>query len=275
MLGGVPDDRHDDHPDKKFRQPEALPRRLQGTDQDLALDRDERGRHHEDAQSKSPFPTRLLEDLRHRIENIPVRPQGEHKAEDVGQEQDRRNPQTHLPERHLAREDRRSHIQGRHHESDDGHDEHRDLRAGGLSGKQLGFVAQAAREHAETEDQESVPDDRSRQRRLHDLREPPAEGEDRDDQLGRVPEGRVQKSTDPGTGKFAQLFRGEPEEPGQWHDRDPGDREHDDSGSEDDVEDPAHGDEHAQEDGPGVGAERAEVHRAGKRPTVLNLADNV
>src|SRR5712691_8134317 len=81
--------------------------------------------------------------------------------------------------------------------------------------------------------------------------------------------------SDPGPGMFAQFLRGESEEPSQWHNRDPRDREHDHAGAKDDVKEPADWDEDTEEDGPGVGAERAEVHRVGKRPAILNLADNL
>src|SRR5438309_7211825 len=126
----------------------------------------------------------------------------------------------------------------------------------------LGLMAQAAREHAEAQDEEGVPDDGPRQGCLYDFRKPARECEDRDDQLGCIPKRRVQKTADPGTRMFAQLLRGEPEKPSEGHNRNPGNGEHKDLVSKNEIEDPTGRDEQTQKDGPGVRAEWAEVHRA-------------
>ena len=54
----------------------------------------------------------------------------------------------------------------------------------------------AAEGEREAEDEEEVADDATGQRAAHDLRQPVVDGEERDDQLGRVAEGRVEEAAD-------------------------------------------------------------------------------
>ena len=55
-----------------------------------------------------------------------------------------------------------------------------------------------ADEQREPEDEEEVAEDAPRQRAAHDLEEPVVDREEGDDQLGRVPEGRVEEAADAG-----------------------------------------------------------------------------
>src|SRR3989442_1732502 len=275
MSCGVADDGHDDDSDEQLGQAEAQPCSLQGADQDLALDGDQDGRCDEDAQRKPFFPTRFLGDLGDRIEDVPMRPQGEEQAEYVGEEQDPGNAQAHFFEGHAGADARGEHVQGGHHEADDRDDEHRDLDPGRLPGEMLHLVLHAAREHAQPEDQKQVPDDRAGERRLHDLRQTARQGKDRDDEFGRVPERRVQEAADSGTGVFSEFLRGEAEEPGKRDDGETRDREDDYAGPEEQVEDPTQRDKEPQQERPGIRPQRLEGHRAPKCPTVLNSPGNV
>src|SRR2546427_366295 len=218
MFCGVSDDGHDDDSDEQLGQAEAQSRDLQGTDQDLALDGDQDGRCHEDAQCEPFFPTRFLRDLGDRIEDVPMRPQGKEQAEYVGEEQDPGDAQAHFFEGHAGADARGEHVQGGHHETDDRDDEHRDLNPGRLPGEVLRLVLHAPREHAQPEDQQKVPDDRAGERCLDDFRQTARQRKDRDDEFGRVPECRVQEAADAGTGVFAEFLRGEAEAPGQRDD---------------------------------------------------------
>jgi plasmid stabilization system protein ParE len=57
-------------------------------------------------------------------------------------------------------------------------------------------VLHAPDEGRDAHDEKSVPDDRSGERRLHDVDEPPAQREDREDQLRCVSERRVEESAE-------------------------------------------------------------------------------
>src|SRR5947209_8512231 len=259
MFCGVSDDGHDDDSDEQLGQAEAQPRNLQGTDQDLALDGDQDGRCHDDAQCEPFFPTRFLRDLGDRIEDVPMRPQGKEQAEYVGEEQEPGDAQAHCYEGHAGADDRGEHVQGGHHETDDRDDEHRDLNPGRLPGEVLRLVLHAPREHAQPEDQQKVPDDRAGERCLDDFRQTARQRKDRDDEFGRVPECRVQEAADAGTGVFAEFLRGEAEEPGERDDGETRDREDDDAGPEEQVEDPTQWDKEPQQERPGVRLQRLKV----------------
>src|SRR3989454_805916 len=229
VFRGVPDDGHDDDSDKQFGQAQALPRRLQRADQDLALDRDQDRRSDEDAQGEPFLPARLLGDFRHRIEDVPVRAQGKKEAEHVGQEQDPGDAQAHLLQGHAGPSPCREDVQGGHYEADDRDDEHRDLNSGRLAGEVLRFVFHAPGEHAQPEDEEKVPHNRAGERRLHDLGQAARQRKDGDDQLRGVPECRVEETAHPGARVLAEFFGREAEKPGERDDRETRDREADEA----------------------------------------------
>src|SRR5205823_7813999 len=97
-----------------------------------------------------------------------------------------------------------------------------------LARKGLGFVTEAPNQHAQSEDEEDVPDDGPGQRGFHDLRKAARQSEDRDDEFRRVPERRVQEASDPRARMLPQLLRREPKEPGERDDREARNEEHDD-----------------------------------------------
>src|SRR5207247_9524131 len=101
------------------------------------------------------------------------------------------------------------------------------------------------------------------------------QGEDRDDQFGRVAEGRVEEAADPGARVFAEFFRRKSQEQGERDDRDPSGREHDRGRPEHYLEDAAEGDEEAEEGRPGLRAEGPEVHCQAQQASVLTLVANV
>ena len=71
---------------------------------------------------------------------------------------------------------------------------------------------------------------------------------------------------------LAEFLRREPEEPREGNDRDSRHGEDDHAGPEDEVEDPAHGDEDPEDERPRVRPERPEIHRPRKSALPLNVA---
>ena len=66
--------------------------------------------------------------------------------------------------------------------------------------------AQAAGECRRAEHEQQIADDRPGERRLHDGREPFRQYHQRDNQLGRVAEGRVEKSAEACAGVCCELL---------------------------------------------------------------------
>ena len=89
----------------------------------------------------------------------------------------------------------------------------------------LNPVLHAPGDHRGAEDQQRVPDDRSRERRLHDLGESLAQRDDRDHDLGHVPERRVQEPPDPFPGARGEVLGRLPHPARDRDDRDPGEEE--------------------------------------------------
>ena len=58
----------------------------------------------------------------------------------------------------------------------------------------------AAEEQRKAQDEEQIPDDAAGERAAHDLGESLVDGDQGDDQLGRVPERRVEEAADAGSG---------------------------------------------------------------------------
>src|SRR5439155_22667633 len=114
-----------------------------------------------------------------------------------------------------------------------------------LAGEVLRFVSRAPGDHAQPEDEEKVPDTRGGERRLRGLGQAARQRKDGDDQLRGVPECRVEETAHPGARVLAEFFGREAEEPGERDDRETRDREDDDAGTKEQVEDPAQWDEEA------------------------------
>ena len=104
--------------------------------------------------------------------------------------------------RRARRRDRRQpaalgELEDRRHQQRRGREEeHQRLHAGGGRVEALPLAADAADQHRGAHDEQDVADDRADDRGLHDLVQPLAEREQRDDQLGRVAEGDVQQPAD-------------------------------------------------------------------------------
>jgi len=73
--------------------------------------------------------------------------------------------------------------------------------------------ARLAEEKREPEDEQKVADDRPDKRSPHDLGQAVGDGDDRNDQLRRVTERRVQETTDARTGVARQVVRRLPDQP--------------------------------------------------------------
>src|SRR5690606_5981446 len=92
-------------------------------------------------------------------------------------------------------------------ETDRAQDQERRAQARRRAVEDLARIPQPAPERARAEDQKDVADDRARDRGLDQIVQPRAERDDRDDQLGRVPERRVQQPADPLTQPLRQTLR--------------------------------------------------------------------
>ena len=75
-------------------------------------------------------------------------------------------------------------------------------------------------EQREPEDEEEVADDAPRQRAAHDLEEPVVDREEGDDQLGRVPEGRVEEAADARARVLGGVLGRLADQPGERDERD-------------------------------------------------------
>ena len=94
----------------------------------------------------------------------------------------------------------------RHEERDDGEQQHRRLRLGARRAERLLLPVEPAHEHREAHDEQDVAEDRTDQRRLHDLLQALAQREEGDDELGEVAERHVQQATDPRARARGQLL---------------------------------------------------------------------
>ena len=74
-------------------------------------------------------------------------------------------------------------------------------------------------EQREAEDEQEVADDAPRQRTANDVGQPLVDGEQGDDQLRRVAEGRVQEPSDPGTGVVRGVLGRFADHPGERDER--------------------------------------------------------
>ena len=82
-----------------------------------------------------------------------------------------------------------------------------------------------ADEEREAEDEQDVADDAPRQRAAHDLGQPLVDREQRDDQLRRVAEGRVQESADARAGVMRGVLGRLADQPGERDERERGEDE--------------------------------------------------
>src|SRR5438876_5834741 len=112
MLRGIANDGHDDHPDEEVLETEGRPRGRQRADEQFAFDRDEGRRHDQDAEGEALRPPRLLDDLRHRIEDVAMRAKGEQESQAVGHEEDPRDAEAHFLQGDVLRGPGRQRVQG-------------------------------------------------------------------------------------------------------------------------------------------------------------------
>ncbi len=89
----------------------------------------------------------------------------------------------------------------------------------------LGLELEPAAQHRGAQDEEGVADDRSGQRRLHDLGQPFPQCHDRDDELGHVAERGVEEPPDPFAGSRGEVLGGLAHPAGQRNDADSGEEE--------------------------------------------------
>src|SRR6185436_20967573 len=94
----------------------------------------------------------------------------------------------------------------RQEESDRGQGQHGRLRAGSRWIEALLRVAQAAGEHGGAQYEQDIADDGAGDRGLHHIVQSRAQSGERDDQFGRVAEGRVQQAAHAFAGTLRELL---------------------------------------------------------------------
>ena len=109
--------------------------------------------------------------------------------------------------------------QRRHQQSGHGQDQRGRVHRGRARVVGLFLVLQAAQQEGQPEDQQQVPDDRARERRLHDLGLVLQDQEERDHELGDVAERRVDQPADPRARVERELLGRPPDQSGQRQDR--------------------------------------------------------
>ena len=147
-----------------------------------------------------------------------MRSQREDQAQAIGHEQDHRDLGVELELRRIGNSARQPVEDRGHDQSDRAEEEHRRAEAGSRAIEALHRVAETADEGCSAEDEEHVADDRSGQRGLDEIGQPLTQGQDADDQLGGIAEGRVQQPADAATEMLGELLGGTPDEGGQGQD---------------------------------------------------------
>jgi hypothetical protein len=195
--------------------------------------------------------------LRLPLVEVPVRAEAEEEIRQVRDEEDHgdleREPglQDLLAlGRHAIRSDRvhRDRVEDRgDDEAGRGQGEEGRVHGGGRAIERLGLALQPTREDGHAQHEEHVPDDRAGEGRLHDVVEAALERGERDDQLGRVPEGGVQETADSRAELRRELFGGASHEAGERHDGEPGAPEHGERSKVEALRQDGDRDEHEQE----------------------------
>ena len=101
-------------------------------------------------------------------------------------------------------------------------------------------------DHRGTQAEQEIAHDRAGERRLDDIDQPPMQGEQRDDDLGGVAQGRVQQAPQGRPERLRQGLGRIAHQPGERYDRQRRGEEHQDRVSPHPVECDRDGDEHQQ-----------------------------
>jgi len=220
VLGRVPDDRDDHRRDEEVREPELLGERLERADEDLGHERrHDRGRAEDDQGSLERPGLDLLVacDVQ-----LAVAAEGKERHHDVDEEEHDRDRNRELNDEvpvGIA-------VPGRHRRDEE--EQHRDGdRAEREEAREtVELVAWPCNER-EAEHEQEVPHHRAGERAAHDLGQALVHRDERDDQLGSVPERRVEKAADPRAralggvlGRFADEPRQGDERKGREHELD-------------------------------------------------------
>ena len=208
VLGGVADDRDDDDADEERRQPDRLRRLGDRADEDLRhhADGDAGAGEHQHGLAHRPRLALVLVAPVLGVEEVLVRLEREEEPGEVGDEQDDRDGDREVldvaaevdrlllgPRQAAAGhelEDRRHHQRGgRQHQ-------HQRLHPRRRAVELLALALAAADQHRGAHHEQDVAEDRADQRGLDDLLEALVQGEEGDDDLGRVAEGDVEEAAD-------------------------------------------------------------------------------
>ena len=214
MLGGVAHDRHDHDGDEELAQADRRREGVQRMDEDLAHPRGRAGRCGQGDERSRQRPGALARRLA-----LPLPVAAQVTADDgeiEQQEQDRHRHGGHdhgVPLGRPGVAERRG-----ERESHDGRPDKADL------GEERAAVdprSVRARNLRDPVDEQEIRDHASRQRAEHDNGQVRADGDERDDELRRVPEARVEEAADARPRVLRRVFRRLADQPGE---RDEGDR---------------------------------------------------
>ena len=218
VLGRVPDDRDDHRRDEELAEARLLREHLERADEDL---RDESRRDRRDGQHAERCAQRPALDLLvgGDVQRV-VSPQRVPRDADVDDQEHDRDRGGHL--RQLVRV--RVTVPPRY-----GGDEKEERREGDQPEREEARVAvepPATSGHERgAEDEQEVPDHASRERAADDLGQPLVHRDQRDDELGRVAERRVEEASDSRAGVLRGVFGGLADQPRERDQRKRGENE--------------------------------------------------
>ena len=192
-------------------------------DQDLAHHADQHARDRERDHAPADVQPHVVLVLVLGVEEVAVGPQREDEAGDVGEHQDDRDARLRCLDRRAevtaSAPDRGSPPPSTSwntagiDERRGGQQQHRRLALAAVRLKRLPLASQPADEHRRAQHQQDVADDRADDRRLHDLLKALEQREERDHQLGEVPEGTFSRPPIPGPERAASSSVARPSAP--------------------------------------------------------------
>ena len=219
MLGDIPHQRHQHHPDEERADPPGRHHRLHRPDQEFAQEDGGHGRPGQHPQGHPHLPgTAMRRPAGLPRLNLVVqerRGEGEEHAAQVKAEEDAGHAPTQVLQRHVHMGAVQVKEEGGDAQADDRQGHHGGAEAGQVAVEELLPVLQASQEHAEAENQEEVPQNRPGDGGLDQFPFPGPQSHDGDDQFGGVAQGGVEKAPNLGAGPLGQVLGGLAQQAGQ------------------------------------------------------------
>ncbi len=218
VLRRVPDDRDDHGRDEELAEPDLVGEDLDRADEDLGDERRRDGREGQNDERRGERPAVHLArvrdvDPRVPAERVPGHADVDHKERD----RDRHGQGGQAVAVRIA-----APAGDRGDEEQDRRDREQPERE---EARQAVERSPPACDESRAEDEEEVRDDAARERATHDLGQPIVHREQRDDELGRVAEGRVEEAADTGARVLCSVLGGLADDPRERDERDRGEHE--------------------------------------------------